>query len=454
LQPHQPEKPGIATAIREGLALFKAGRLDEAEAFCKRVLENEPQNADIWNLRGVVARQSRWHAEAIAFFRRGITISQNNPSLWTNLGNALKDVKQCDSAVVCHRRALALEPDSATTLHNLGIALSAGGKEHEALSAYDQAIKIAPGNPDIRWDRAFAHLRLGDYVNGWKDYESRIARRSYPKRNLPGSKWTGERYEGKRLLVVSEQGLGDTIWIARYLKQVKALGGQLIVECRPEVSALIDSMGIADVIVPKRDPLPDADFHVLQCSLPGIFNDISAAPYLTPSREHMERLSAILSDTRGKLRVGIVWGGSVSYAGRADRDAPLALFMQWLSLPNVQLFSLQKGPQEADLKSLPPGAPIINLTPHTANLAETAAAVASLDLIIMTDTAVAHLAGALGKPVWLLLNRVPHWLWRIDRDDTPWYPSMRLFRQRAWGDWNGVFDQAAAALMAFGQRST
>ena len=270
------------------------------------------------------------------------------------------------------------------------------------------------------------------------DYESRTNGK-LPQRALPGQPWRGERYDGKRLLVVAEQGHGDAMWVARYFRHVKALGGgELILESRPETFALFKAMGLADKIVPKRDPLPDADFHVLQMSLPRLLaaDGLLPAPYITAPSEHVQRLAPVMSSgmPHRPLRVGIVWGGSPTYQAKADRDASLALFLRWFALPGVQLYSLQKGPQADDLKNVPAGV-IVDLAPHTGDFYETAGAIANLDLVLMTDTGVAHLAGAMGKPVWLLLNRVPHWLWQEGRSDCPWYPSMRLFRQGFWGDW-------------------
>jgi hypothetical protein len=208
---------------------------------------------------------------------------------------------------------------------------------------------------------------------------------------------------------------------------------------------------VVDRLVGKADPLPEADFHVYQCSLPGLYTpslaSIPRTPYLQPDRRRLPKFAAAMDRGKGKLRVGIVWSGSVTFEANSDRAVPLRMFLQWFTLPGVQLYSLQKGPPESELTGMPDGAPIIDLAPLLADFADTAAAVSELDLILMTDSAVVHLAGAMGKPVWALLNFVPHWQWLSDRADSPWYPSVRLFRQRAWGDWTGVFDRAAAELI-------
>jgi hypothetical protein len=420
-------------------------------------LVEAPEDVSLWNVRGANLRMMKRHQQAIACFRRALSIADDQAAVWSNLGNALKDLKHTESAIACHRRALALAPADAGSHHNLGLALTVANRHVEALAALDRAVALQPGNPTIHWDRARSYLHLGDYARGWREYEARLTAGLLPRRNAPGVRWRGERYEGKRLLIISEQGFGDAIWIARYLPRIKALGGELIMECRPELIPMIASMGIVDRLVPKADPLPDADLHLYQCSLPGLYTQtlgsVPGSPYLAADPARFGKFSAEFERGRGKLKVGIVWSGSTTFGANHDRAVPLRMFLQWFALPGVQLYSLQKGPPEAELKALPANAPIIDLSPMIRDFADTAAAVAQLDLVLMTDSAVAHLAGALGKPVWVLLNYVPHWLWLLDRTDSPWYPSLRLFRPRAWSDWTGVFDQAVAELLTWSTSS-
>lgn len=249
---------------------------------------------------------------------------------------------------------------------------------------------------------------------------------------------------------MSGQGYGDTIRASRYLPQVKALGGTLIVECRKDMVPLIESMGIADRVIAKNSPFPAADWHINICSLPRFYarhaEEISGKPYITAPAGRMAKAAAAIGDAGGKMKVGIVWSGSTTFKGNHDRAVPLARFLEAFALPDVQLYSLQKGPPAAELKALK-GAPVIDLAPAMDDFADAAAVVAQLDLVIMTDSAVAHLAGALGKPVWVLLNRAPYWLWLDEREDSPWYKSMRLFRQRVWGDWTRGFDIAGKEII-------
>ena len=241
------------------------------------------------------------------------------------------------------------------------------------------------------------------------------------------------------------------LWACRYLPRVKALGGKLIVECQRELIPLIAEMAAADCILPRGDPLPAADFHCHFCSLPGLFTpdqtSILTAPYIAASGGHKAKFQPVFGKAKGRLKVGIVWSGSVTFKKNHQRAQRLVRFMQSFNMPGVQLYSLQKGPPQQAISILPRDTRLIDLSPLIDDFADTAAAIAYLDLIIMTDSAVAHLASAMGKPVWLLLGHVAYWLWMNDRTDCPWYPSLRLFRPRAPEDWDHVFDTAALELM-------
>jgi hypothetical protein len=213
---------------------------------------------------------------------------------------------------------------------------------------------------------------------------------------------------------------------------------------------LIQSMGVADRVIAKGSPFPAADWHTNICSLPGLFvrtaEDISGAPYIKPPADRLEKARAAIGDAKGKLKVGIVWSGSTTFKGNHDRAVPLRMFLDAFALPGMQLYSLQKGPPAAELKAVP-NAPIIDLGPALDDFADAAAAVSELDLIVMTDSAVAHLAGAIGKPVWVLLNRAPYWIWSTHRSSNQWYNSLVLFRCREWHSWLSMLDSATSALL-------
>jgi tetratricopeptide (TPR) repeat protein len=455
--PAKPRRvvPGSQSAEKQlthAVSLHEQGHFADAEALLARLATEFPADARMWNIRGVNFSSMKRFKDAWRCFRQALEFAPPVASLWSNLGNALTDLKHIESAIACQRRAIELDPADPIMHHNLGWALTRGNRHVEAVAAYERAIALDPSNQKFRWDLGRGYLHLGDYRRGWIEHEARV-HTALPPRNLPGRRWTGQRYDGQRLLIVSEQGFGDAIWIARYLRQVKAQGGELIMECRSELMPLIAEMNVVDRLVEKADPLPDADYHIYQCSLPGIFTPdagaIPRAPYLQSAFHRRAKFADAMNRGRSKLRVGIVWSGNVEFQGNNDRAAPLAMFLQWFMLPGVQLYSLQKGPPASELAGLPERAGVIDLAPLLDDFADTAAAVAELDLIVMTDSGVLHLAGAMGKPVWGLLGFVSHWLWLTDRIDTPWYPSARLFRQQGWGDWTGVFDRAAAELIVW-----
>ncbi|MGJ4931616.1 tetratricopeptide repeat protein [Bradyrhizobium sp. HKCCYLS2038] len=420
----------------------------KAAATVARAIERSPDDAELWNTCGVFLRAGDRSTEAVWSYRQSLARRPLNAGAWSNLGNALVDLKQLETGMVCHRRALALEPDNVEFHRNLARAQIVANHHAEAVQTLNRALRLQPSNFGARFDRAMASLHLADYVRGWSDYETRLQN---TVRSYPGRRWNGEPFQERTLLITCEQGHGDAIWAARYFRMVKALGGTLIVECHEGLVSLFSTIPGVDQVVRLDDPLPRADLHCPMCSLPGLFTrdigEIPSATYLTADGQRTAKFEPVMARAGGNLRVGIVWSGNQGFARNRDRAAPLKAFMQAFAHPGVQLFSLQKGPLEKDLKALPADAPIIDLAPFIGDFADSAAVLSMLDLVIMTDSAIAHLCGALGQPVWVLLSYEAFWLWLLDRDDSPWYPSMRFFRQKAWGDWGGVFDAASAALM-------
>jgi Flp pilus assembly protein TadD len=439
-------------AFREASRLHEAGQYAAAEALLRDAIARDPANPWLRNARGVMFAAMNRHLDAVWCYRDALACDPSATGTWTNLGNALTQLDHLKAAVTCHQRAIALSEGRDALLHNnLGTSLSEARLYSEAVLAFSRALELKPDYHTARLDRALAYLYLPNYRQGWADYEIRKISGHLPARDLPGREWDGQPYPGKRLVLLCEQGFGDMLWVARYFPRVKALGGELIVECRPELIPLIAAMNVADQIVARGATLPPVDLHCYICSLPGFFTPDTASipqpPYLMPPRDRRGKFAPLFAQARERYKVGIVWSGSVTFGKNHRRARHLLQFFKAFAIPGVQLYSLQKGPPATELKSLPRGGPIVDLEPHLGDFADTAAAIAELDLIIMTDSAVAHLAGALGKPVWLLLGHSAHWLWLLDRADSPWYSSIRLFRPRAEGDWNYVFDSAAAELM-------
>ena len=444
-------------SIREALELASAGRHVDAEMILSQAIAEDPGNGYLLNARGAVLSGMGRQLDAVLSFKEAIELGPGAPGPWTNLGRTIAHFKQYKTAVEYQRQAIARSKPDARILHNFGLALAKASRYKEAIEAHTRSLELEPDFHLARWDRALCHLYLGEYRQGWADYEARLESRIVPQRSVSGRKWDGAPYRGKRLLVLSEQGLGDAIWVARYLPRVKSLGGELILECRRELLPLFERMRLAQRLIAYGDPLPSADFHCYQCSLPGLFApDFGADPasaYLMPPEGRLAKFGPSMALARKKLKVGIVWSGNVNFRYNEDRAQPLVRFLHAFALPGVQLYSLQKGPPEKELAALPPcNDAIVDLAPLIADFADTAAAVAQLDFVIMTDSSVAHLTAALGKPVWVLVGHAAHWLWQLGTSETLWYPTMRLFRSRAGGDWNHVFDMASVELLALARQ--
>ncbi|MEE3627200.1 tetratricopeptide repeat protein [Nitrospirillum sp. BR 11752] len=436
--------------MRRATALHDQGEYAEAEVLISGALARDPGNADLLNARGVMFAQMERHLDALWCYRDAVAANPRGPGIWTNLGNALTKLKYLESAVNAHRRAIELAPNDVLLHHNLGTSLAEAGNHGEAVASFSRALDLNPEFHKARWDRGRSYLYLANYRQAWPDYEVRLISGQVPVRDLASTKWEGQPYAGRRLLLLCEQGFGDTLWAARYLSRVKALGGELVIECQRELIPLLAELRVADRLIPWGEPLPEADFHAHLCSLPGLFTpdiaSIPTQPYLRVPMDRRAKAAQVLGPRDGRLRVGVVWSGNTSFKRNHERAQPLLRFFQAFALPGVQLYSLQKGAPEQALSELPRGGPIIDLAPHLGDFADTAAFVEQMDLVIMTDSAVAHLTGALGKEVWVLLGDVAHWLWLLDRTDCPWYPTMRLFRPRAEGDWDHVFDRASNEL--------
>ena len=464
-----------AAEYRRAIALFNERRLSESENLLRRLLSQTERQITggpltsvvprAWNALGVVLRaQGRCH-EAVKSYEIAISMTGTESSVLSNLGNALRDCGDPVAALEAHRVAVALNYDSAMFHHNIGICYTDLGRFEDALWHYDKALTLQSDFPIAAWDRARALLHIGDYVRGWPAYEARWGLPELRDRRRPGAEWNGQSFAGRRLFLYGEQGFGDTIQCARYLPQVKALGGTVILECQPPLIPLMDGLG-ADAIVPRsvdgsQSAAPEHDLVFPLLSLPRLFSPTVEAvpnrvPYLRTPSGRGEKFREAFERAGSKLKVGIVWSGSVTFKGNRERAMRLAPLLNALDVPGVQLYSLQKGPPEVELRTMDTEGRLIDLAPLLGDFADTAAAVEGLDLVVMTDSAVAHLTGALGRPIWVLVSFVGHWLWMRGRDDdNPWYPSMRIFRQSHPGEWGAALDRARQELaaVAAGDRS-
>jgi len=443
-----------ATALHDAIKrAMAAGQHDAAREEAERLVTLAPTDAAAWNALGVALRASGKLNAATAAYARAIEIKSDRPHFFSNWGNAPKDLQRLDEAIAVHHRAVALAPRSSGGFANLGVALREAGRTDEALAAFETALALDPSNAHLQFDRAQLLLMHGDYEAGWPAFEARWHRPEMRGTRFAQPLWDGRILPDQTILLWPEQGFGDTILCARFVRLVKQRVGRVVLGCQPELVRLFSEMDGVDQIVPFGAALPPFDVHCPLMSLPRFFvPDLARVP--APARLRVpdaarRKLAPVLARGAGRLNVGIVWSGSVTFKTNHLRATTLERFLDFACVPGVQLFSLQKGPRSVELAAAGAGALVINLAPHLDDFADTAAAVAGLDLVIMTDSSVAHLAGSLGTPIWNLLPFAAYWLYLKDRADTPWYPSMRLFRQPRPGDWDSVFAEAVGVLQAF-----
>jgi len=431
-----------------GNALQDQGQLAEAITAFQHALSLNPQFCQVYNNLGKALKEQKQPADAIACFQQALFLNPNDVHAHNNLGGVLKEQGNLTEAMLYIQRALALNPNNADTYNNLATIWTEQNKLDKAIECYLKALRINPNLPDFHFNYGTLLLKKGDLITGWLKYEWRLKIKTgkYPQLKQP--LWEGNPLAGRRLLVHWEQGFGDIIQFVRYLPLIK--GGTVILAIQSPLKQLLNGLpGVDLLIVKSYDNEPDIayDVWIPLLSLPNLFattlDTIPASiPYLYPDSQKVEKWRTRFESAR--FKIGLVWSGNPKFQYNRNRSASLAHFAPLASVQNISLFSLQKG--EAAKQPIPEGMEMIPLTEELEDFSDTAAAINCLDLVISTDTAVPHLAGALGKPVWLLLHFSSDWRWLLDRNDNPWYPTMRLFRQAAPGDWASVFQQVVDAL--------
>ena len=384
----------------------------------------------------------------------------DNAATHSNLGNALRFQGKLDEAIASYQQALRLQPDYADAHSNLGNSLRDQGLIDEAIASYQRALQLKPDYAEAHLNLSMPLLLRGNFDQGWAEYEWRWRFKGFlPKgASRPPTTdrdWDGSPLRGRSILLHAEQGLGDTIQFIRYASLLKESGAaRITLVCPPSLQRLLSRCPDIDQIV-TGSPFPDFDVCAFLLSLPRPLGTLSIeaipakVPYLDCAPELVERWDARLAELgagRPGLRVGIAWQGYPGHKGDLWRSVRLEQFAALAEHPGIHLISLQQGPGSEQLEKTPGLA--LPIGPELADLAETAAVIRCLDLVISVDTAVAHLAGALAAPVWLALPMVPDWRWLLERPDSPWYPTMRLFRQEKRGEWNEVFGRIKDALSA------
>ena len=479
-------QPGHAAAwCNRGVTLHELGRLDEAVTSFDRAVAAQPALAEAHSNRGNVLRDLKRHEEAVASYDRALALRDNYPEALSNRGNVLNALKRYDQALASYDRALALRPDHAEAWCNRGATLNELGRYEEALASYgralalrpdypealcnrgatltevkrydeavvdyDRAHALRPDMPELHWNQATLRLLTGDFARGWSEYEWRWKRENLARtrRDFPQPVWRGEDIAGKSILLHSEQGFGDTIQFCRYVPLVAGRGCRVILEVEKPLRRLMATLEGGAEIVSKGDPLPPFDLHCPLLSLPLAFETRLDSipwpgPYLSARVDDMAAWNAWLVPHR-RPRIGLVWSGNYAHHRDAERSVPLDVLFPLLDI-EASFVSVQKEIRPADTAALAGRRDILDVGPALDDFATTAALLAQLDLLIAVDTSVAHLAGALGRPVWLMLTHIPDWRWLLDRDSSPWYPGARLFRQDETRTWSPVVGCIRAAL--------
>ena len=452
-------KPQDAEALTaKGDALKEIGRLPEAAVCYEQALTLKPNHHRYLNNLGVIHLLQNDLDGAAALYQAALTIQPAFPEALSNLGVILGLKGDLDGAILHCQKALALRKDCPEALNDLGIALKDAKRFEEAVAAYKEALRLVPDNAEVHKNLALALLALGRFDEGWREYEWRwkSKQQSHAFRDFARPEWQGEAGEGRTLLIHAEQGFGDTLQFCRYVPLAKERGFHVVMEVPPSLKRIIHSLDGVEKVVATGDVLPPFDLHCPMMSLPLAFRTTletipARLPYLSPdpadSAKWRDRVTALENDA---LKVGLVWaGGSRAHLHSpdliaADRKRSVApeVLAPLMDVPDVQFFSLQKeGTRATDAFHL------IDWMADCHDFADTAALIMNLDLVISVDTAVAHLAGALGKQVWLLNRFNSCWRWLAQRDDSPWYPgTLRLFHQKEMGNWDEVILRVRAAL--------
>jgi tetratricopeptide (TPR) repeat protein len=454
-------RPNYAEALsNRGNALLKLKRFGEALASYDRALALQPDYGDAHSNRGNVLRELNRFDEALASYDRAINLQPGFATAHCNRGSVLENLNRFEEAIESYDRAIELQPDFATVYSNRGNTLRELMRFDEALASFDRALAIQPDFADAHYNEAVCRLLLGDLERGWEKNEWRWKTEQLRdgEQTFAQPLWLGsDDIAGKSILLHAEQGLGDTIQFCRYVPLIAARGAQIILGVQKPLRELMTTLAGGARIVAVGDPLPDFDLHCPLLSLPLAFatrlDTIPAVvPYLAAPEDKIEAWRSRLGE-HGRLRVGLVWAGNprkqLPNANRIDVQRSMAFdrLAPLLEVKECEFYSLQKGDDAVrQLRDSALQQEVIDWTEDLHDFSDTAALIENLDLVISVDTSVAHLAGALGKPFWLLNRYNTCWRWLLDRDDSPWYPAARLFRQDAARDWDSVIGRVQAAL--------
>ena len=444
----------VAILNQHANALLSAGRAEEALDEFRQVLARMPQHAEARVNSGVAHAALGASEQAVAEFDSALAMMPGHLGAHYNRGLALHDLGHYAAALDAHERVLAAAPEHAGAWLHRGRALAALNRLQDAVASYGKAHAIRKENPDVHFSEALALLALGDYRRGFEKYEARWRRTGMPAQKSRGRPlWLGEYpLARKTVLLHAEQGFGDTIQFARYVPHLAATGAKVVLEVQSELTALMARLDGGAEIIARGETPPPFDVHCPLGSLPLALRtepDTVPAeiPYLSADDASLAKWSARIG-ALARPRIAIAWSGNADHFNDRNRSIPFARLAPLLSIP-ARFVSIQRDVRREDVERLAAETRVIHLGGELANFTDTAAVIALSDLVISADTAVAHLAGAMGRPLWVLIPFQPDWRWTLDGETSPWYPTARLFRQTSLGDWDGVIARVAAELGRF-----
>ena len=430
-----------------------AGRLAEAEESYRRAVELQPGHARAHNNLGCVLHMQGKLDAALAEYRKALDLDPGLPQANQNYASIVRDGEALQRAAQSYVRQTQANPRDAMAFTDLGNTWRELGRHREALAAYDRALSIDPELAEAHFSRSFVLLLLGDYAAGWKDYEWRwrIPAFNAPARRFAQAIWDGREVRGGTILLHAEQGLGDTLQFVRYAPLVAQRCAQVHLECQPELKGLMQGVAGVSRVVSRGETLPAFAAHAPLLSLPSIYGTtLDTVPwngaYVHADAGRIALWRDAMPPDAARLKVGLVWAGRPQQWDDRKRSISLSMLAPLAAAGGVTFYSLQKGAAAAEAGAPPAGMKLVDLSARIGDFSDTAALASLLDLVITIDTSVAHLAGAMGLPVWVLTAHAPDWRYHIGREDNPWYPTMRLFRQERDGDWPGAIGRVAAAL--------
>lgn len=446
------ENPDIYNV--RGAALKQTHRYEEATAAYEQALSMRPDHFDAQMNLAAIRRLQGNLPEAIAGYRKAVAMRPSQPLAHYQLANALDDDNQVDAAIDEFEKAIALQPNYADAECSLAATLHRVGRYEQAIAACRRGIAISSDVPLLKFNLALMLLLQGQFEEGWQLHEARWDVDKFKGRqiNFLAPRWDGSDLSGKTILLYGEQGYGDTIQFSRYISMIRDRGAKVILGVLPPLVRLFRNFPGVDQVFAEHNPSMKYDFHYPLMSLPLMFKTTletipAAVRYISADPLLASQWRKRIPDDPGKPKIGLSWAGRPTHPGDRLRSLPLASLATLADVPNTWFCSLQKGDAADQANLLPNGFEVTNFSQQINDFADAAAIIEHLDLVITVDTATAHLAGAMGKRVWVLLPFVPDWRWMLGRTDSPWYPTMRLFRQTAPGDWAPVIEALRQSLI-------